>query len=143
MLNQALDYAADRGVHVVAAAGNDDTDEKQYPASEGDVLSVSSTTLKHRRISAFANWGKWVDVAAPADRLVGPVPGGRYARWAGTSMAAPQVSGQLALLIAAGAESADDREKAVNDTTREVTGKKIGKGLIDVLSSLGHVRSRS
>lgn len=143
LLDQALEYAADHGVHVVAAAGNANTDAEQYPATYKKVLSVSSTKLSQAEVSEFANWGKWVDVAAPADRLRGPFPGGRYARWAGTSMAAPQVSGQLALLKAAGATSLDDREKALLGTTRDVIGKKIRKGAIDVLASLRDVRSRS
>lgn len=142
-LDHAIGYAIERGVQVVAAAGNEGTEEPRYPATTPDVISVSSTVLDDDRLSDFANWGEWVDVAAPADRVLGPVPGGRYARWAGTSMAAPQVSGQIALLKSLGEKRADRQLEAIEKSARKVKDREIHHGAIDILASLGHVRSRS
>lgn len=137
MLDEVISYAQSRGTHVVAAAGNGNTHEAHYPAQNAGVLAVTSTDMSADRVSDFANFGDWVDVAAPADRVLGPLPDGRYAWWAGTSMAAPQVSAQVALIIAAGERNPDDRVKAVVDTTRSVSGKKVAHGRVDIVRSLG------
>ena len=145
-LDATLAYARAHRVRVVAAAGNAGTADEQYPASEDGVLSVTSTLLEEDRLPDFANRGEWVDVAAPGERLVGPVPGGGFAQWAGTSMAAPQVSGQLALLLSAfdaPAEADTDLQvDAITRTARSVPGHAIAHGAVDVLASLREVTDR-
>lgn len=146
-LDAALDYAQLRGVRVVAAAGNAGTSDAQYPATEDGVLSVTSTLLEQDQLAKHANYGHWVDVAAPGEDLVGPVPGQGYAEWAGTSMAAPQVSGQLALLIqASGTNHIDDQDpviESVVSTTRPVTGRPVQHGAVDLPASLRKATGRS
>lgn len=139
LLNDVIEFALGRDVQVVAAAGNLSTDAGQYPANTGEVLSVSSIELDEDRISDFANWGEWVDVAAPAARVIGPVPGGGYARWAGTSMAAPQVSAQLALLHALGGRDRSRSVEAVLESVRDVSGREIRYGAVDLLESLEEI----
>lgn len=140
LLDAALDHAMSHQVRVVAAAGNASSSQAEYPATQTGVLSVTSTLLEQDRLAAHANWGAWVDVAAPGEDLVGPVPGSGYATWAGTSMAAPQVSGQLALLIAVTQDERDEDEDplvdAVTSTTRPVAGRRVQHGAVDLPASL-------
>jgi subtilisin family serine protease len=92
-----------RGALVVAAAGNDaSTSLKEYPAAEGayGLLSVAATSVKGR-LASFSNAGQWVDLAAPGEGLTSAIPGGGWATWSGTSMAAPLTSGTAALIRSA------------------------------------------
>ena len=90
------------GAVVVAASGNDASQSvKEYPAAEGATgllaLAASNAGL---RLAAFSNFGSWVDIAAPGDAITSAMPGGAYATWSGTSMAAPMAAGTAALVRA-------------------------------------------
>jgi subtilisin family serine protease len=92
------DLAAEGDTVVVAAAGNVGNSVRQYPAAESDkVLSVAATTAADT-LASFSTFGSWVGVAAPGDGLTSTIPGGGYATWSGTSMAAGLVSGEVALV---------------------------------------------
>jgi archaellum component FlaF (FlaF/FlaG flagellin family) len=101
VLADAVAYATDTGVMVVAAAGNSNTSVKSYPAAYPDVLAVGATSTGTTR-APFSNYNygsnKWVDVAAPGV-VTGLLPDGTYAHGAeGTSFSAPIVSGIAGLI---------------------------------------------
>jgi thermitase len=100
-LRNAVQYAIDRGAVVVAAAGNEATYVPSYPAYYPNVIAVASTNSQDLR-SAFSNYGRWVEVAAPGEDILSAYPGGYYAYLSGTSMASPHVAGIAALLVAQG-----------------------------------------
>ena len=103
-LQDALQYATDHGILVVAAAGNNqlNTDQEPfYPASYpvNGVLAVGSSESQGR-MSSFSNYGRFsVDVIAPGSNIYSTTKGGGYDRKNGTSMAAPFVSGIAGLIL--------------------------------------------
>jgi thermitase len=104
-LEDACKYAYDRGVVVVAAAGNDYGAPVVYPAAyDSYVLAVAATDFNDQAAD-FSSSGPQVDVAAPGVYILGPAPqwyvGKAYLPYvfaSGTSQAAPHVSGMAALI---------------------------------------------
>jgi subtilisin family serine protease len=98
--DSAFLYAEQHDVVIVAAAGNRLGGNAQVgaPATIPGVLTVAG--LDRQRVASVdsSSQGISIGVAAPAEQLVGGLPGGQYAEWAGTSGAAPIVSGVAALI---------------------------------------------
>lgn len=115
-LVEAIQYAVDHDVIVVAAAGNGGTDAPFYPAALEGVIAVAATTNEGTRWSK-SNFGSYIDIAAPGTQVystyndLGDAYKG-YHYMSGTSMAAPFVSGVAGLLLSA--ESTLSAEQVTN-----------------------------
>ena len=142
------------GIEVVSAAGNDGPREGTVspPGSYPGYLSVAATT-EGDKVASFSSRGpsKFAtpeemtpNVAAPGAGVVSAVPGGRYQRMSGTSMASPHVAGAVALLLQAHPQATHDQivaalTRTAVDIDRPGPDNAAGFGRIDVTKALEHL----
>jgi thermitase len=98
-LEDAVNYAWNNGVVVVASAGNSASTAPSYPAYYNNCIAVAATDANDA-LASFSNYGKWVDVAAPGMTIDSTWNDGGYGCMSGTSMASPHVAGLAALVFA-------------------------------------------
>ncbi len=126
-LQAAVDYAWSRGAVVVAAAGNDGTATKLYPAAYSNAIAVASTNADDYH-SCFSNFGEgYVSVSAPGELIYSTTPldasgSATYGTYSGTSMATPHVAGLAGLLFAQDLARSNTTVRTLIETTTEDLG---------------------
>jgi len=151
-LETAISDAQDNGQIFVATAGNYGTDNDSvpyYPASYNldNIVSVASTT-SNNNLSSFSNYGKLsVDLGAPGTNIYSTSPGNSYRYLSGTSMAAPHVSGVLALMLSEDSTlSVADTKQILLNSTSNITyldGITVSGGLLDAYAAVSNVSDES
>jgi len=144
LLKEAVQKAIDKGITIVAAAGNESTDNYSFPASYEGVIGVGSTNNRNE-LSYYSNYGPSVDVVAPGEDVYSTFydeeKGSSFKEESGTSMASPVVAGIASLLKSKYPNLKPHEIEAILEMTAKDLGKKgydltFGHGLVDPVKAL-------
>ena len=151
MMQDAVNYAWNRGAVLVGAAGNNRREENFYPASFDNVISVTATQVQDE----FSNWSSWgpkVDVSAPGSSVLttncytctyaGHNTWGSHTYISGTSFATPNVAGVVALMRGrfpsySPAQIVDLLYATVDDIGYPGWDNRYGRGRVNAYRALG------
>jgi serine protease len=161
-LERAVAYAYNRGVTLIAAAGNDGTGGVCYPAAYDNYVIAVGATRYDETLAYYSNFGLNLDLVAPGGDLNVDQNGDNYGdgilqqaystsgqnvvTWGysfmeGTSMAAAHVSGVAALIIANGNATSPAEVRQALESTAEDKGTAgwdiiYGWGIVDAFAAL-------
>ena len=125
----------------IAAAGNESQNNDLHPSFPANydlpnIITVASTDQSDA-LSYFSNHGaKKVHIAAPGSNILSTVPNNDYARFNGTSMAAPYVTGVAALVKAVNPELTTLQLRDILTATARKSGSLYGFGFLDAHAAL-------
>ncbi|MDY6937629.1 MAG: S8 family peptidase [Cyanobacteriota bacterium] len=150
-MKEAIEYAHNKGVVIIAAAGNANQNAAGYPARYDRVIGVSATDAAAEK-APYSNFGAGVDIAAPGgDTRNGDAGGilqntidGRsgnsvFAAFQGTSMASPHVAGVAALIKASGIDNPEEVAEILQQSARPVSEDPLnhfGAGHLDAAAAV-------
>ena len=139
-LQNAVNYAWNKGAVIVACAHNYSTDTPYYPAACANVIAVSATTSSDT-LASFSNYGNWIDIAAPGAYILTTTRGGGYGNWNGTSFSSPITAGVVALILSANpsltnAQVVDTLTQSADDLGSTGFDNYFGYGRVNALQSI-------
>lgn len=103
-LQNAVDYANNKGAYIIAAAGNSASSTPLYPAACKGVYAISATDSLDK-LATFSSFGSNVFVGAPGVSINSTHLANSYRTMSGTSMSTPQVSGLIELALGYAAQN--------------------------------------
>lgn len=143
---ELINTAHDKGIVMIAAAGNNNTETPMYPSGYDHVIAVGASTQSDTKAS-FSNYGPHIDVMAPGVGIYSTVPGGNndnYSYKSGTSMACPLVSSLATYLLSRNPDlTPDDILACLKNNANYIDDKNstyaglLGAGRVNAYNSLG------
>lgn len=140
-----INSAYNKGIVLVAAAGNENVNTPFYPAAFNHVLSVGATSTTDTK-ATYSNYGSDIDVMAPGNYIYSTMAGSdtTYGYFSGTSMACPLVAGLAALVRSANPSwTADQVMNQIENTCDDIDllnptyAGQLGHGRINAARALG------
>ena len=144
LIEDAVLYARERNVLIVAASGNSEQADACYPAAYPSVISVGAVDARGEHVD-FSNYGTYLSLTAPGYAIDAAWPGNGYATISGTSASAPIVTGAIAATMSNGSGvtmSASEAAEIVMNHSNEAgipgPDSEYGVGVLD----MGRIMSR-
>jgi len=162
-LDDTIDYANNKGVVAVAAAGNSGENQERYPAAQDNVIAVAGTNHNDEKMNFFdehynewiiSNYGNWIDVAAPGVEIYSTMPTYHvsmnddgyqqdYDYGTGSSYACPLVAGIVGLIFSKNPHLTPEEVKEIicNNVDPYISDVYIGSGRVNAIKALDCVNS--
>jgi len=106
VLRAAIEYARERNIVVVAAAGNEQVTQLAFPAAYSGVISVGAVDAENTQ-AYFSNSGETLSISAPGVGIVSAYKEGQLVMGSGTSQATAITSGVVSALLSRGYQAGD------------------------------------
>jgi len=152
LMKEAIDYAYQKGVTIVAAAGNSNQNSASYPARYPHAIGVAAIGPAGEK-APYSNFGAGVDISAPGGVLAEDSSSGGilqntidpetgkpiFAAYQGTSMASPHVAAVAALVKSSGVENPDEILEILKQSSRKVAEDPLnhfGAGQLDAAAAV-------
>lgn len=141
---EVIRYALGKGVTIVAASGNDGTNDKYYPGALPGVMAVGAVN-DNNEVAGFSTYGTHISLVAPGVNIYSSYKDKTYAISSGTSQASPFVSAAVALLKSVAREKGktltDQHIKNILKNSSDRTGKRMresrsGYGRINLVDAV-------
>jgi subtilisin family serine protease len=146
-LQDAIDFAAGKGIVLVASAGNNNWTYRHYPSDFNEVICVGNSTSANQK-GGLSNYGSQVDLFAPGTDIKTTGLDNSYINIGGTSFSSPYVAAAAALLLSVQPDlTPADVKGIIVSSANDVNGggwdSELGAGILDVEKMLNyHGKSR-
>ncbi|MFV1994956.1 MAG: S8 family serine peptidase, partial [Verrucomicrobiales bacterium] len=134
LVREAVAYAQENSVPIIAAAGNEGYSQLAFPAAYEGVIGVGAVDASGQHVY-FSNTGEGLSLAAPGVGVYAAWPGDDQVNFSGTSASAPFVTGELAALMSTGlgaTEAIEVMNAYANEAGRPGYDDQFGSGIINL-----------